>query len=182
MLTAGLTYGQSGPVSRAASAPREFEAVSVKPYLPKGAISEGCNSHSDPLMLGLTGCTLKQLVRMAYALKGYQLPATKPAWIDTDRYVIQGRTVAPATEAEKMPMLQAVLASRFQLIVRRQSRDGPVYLLQLASHGSRLQAASSTKQCGSVYARQGTLKSDCLSLDDFAEVLQEFVFSRTVRC
>ncbi len=165
MLGAALVYGQS-----------EFEAVSVKPYRPRGPISEGCNSHSDPLLTVLTGCTLKQLVILAYDLKNYQLQTRGSAWIETEKYVIQARSAMAASEAERMRMLQPVLVSRFHLIFRRQPRDGPVLLLQLTSHEARLQPASNTKQCGSLNVRQGTLKSDCLTLDDFAEALQEFVF------
>ena len=165
ILAAGIVYGQS-----------EFDAVSIKPYLPKGPISEACNSHSDPLMTALTGCTLKQLILKAYDLKAYQLQAKGPPWIETDQYVIQARGAGPAGEAERNRMLQPVLATRFHLVVHRRAHEGPVYLLQVSSHGSRLEAASNTKQCGSVSVRPGILKSDCLSLDDFAEVLQEFVF------
>jgi len=157
------------------TANREFDAVSVKPYLPKGPISEGCDSHSDPVMLALVGCTLKDLVDQAYALKSYQGQAKGPAWIETDRYVIQARNAKPTTETEMMRMLQTVLAARFHLIVHWETRQTPAYLLEATNGGPKLQAASNTNRCGVVNVRQGTLKSDCLSLDDFAEALQEFV-------
>jgi uncharacterized protein (TIGR03435 family) len=149
--------------------------VSVKPYLPKGPISEGCDSHSDPVMLALVGCTLTDLVDLAYDLKSYQVQAKGPAWIETDRYVIQARTTTPATETETMRMLQPVLAARFHVIAHWEARQAPVYVLEATNGGLKIQPASNTSRCGVVNVRQGTLKSDCLSLDDFAEALQEFV-------
>ncbi len=165
----------SAPPAQAAPAPREFDTVSVKPYLPQGIIAQACNSHSDPLMLTLVGCTLQDLVDLAYGLKSYQAPANGPAWIETDRYVIQARSTTPASGLDMMRMLQSVLAARFHLSVRWESRQAPVYLLEATSHGPKLQAASKTNHCGSVNVRQGTFQSDCLSMDDFAEALQEFV-------
>jgi uncharacterized protein (TIGR03435 family) len=171
-----LNVPQSQAQSRARdTANREFDAVSVKPYLPKGPISEGCDSHGDPGMLALVGCTLKDLVDLAYGLKSYQSQAKGPAWIETDRYAIQARSTTPATEAGMMRMLQPVLAARFHLIVHWEARQASVYVLEAANGGPKLQPASNTSRCGVVNVRQGTFKTDFLTLDDFAEALQEFV-------
>src|SRR5580658_7124474 len=102
MLVVVLAYGQSG--QPAPQAQREFDAVSIKPYEPKGPLSEGCNSRGDPVMLTRTGCTLEQLVEQAYDLKLYQVYVRAPAWVDSDRYVIQARLAAPATDDEMMRM------------------------------------------------------------------------------
>jgi len=171
-----LNAPQSQAQSRAADAAlREFDAVSVKPYLPKGPLSEGCDSHSDPVRLALVGCTLKDLVDLAYNLKSFQVHVKGPAWIETDRYVIQASSAAPVTEPEMMRMLQPVLTERFHLSVRWEADQAPVYLLRVANHGPKLQPASNTRQCGSVSVHPGAFKSDCLSIDDLAEGLQEFV-------
>jgi uncharacterized protein (TIGR03435 family) len=118
---------------------------------------------------------LEQLVQLSYDLKKYQVQVKGAAWIATDPYVIQARIPTPVTEPERMRMLQSALAARFHLSVHRETRPAPVYLLQVANHGPRLQPASQTAPCGRVNIRQGTFQSDCLSLDDFAEALQEFV-------
>jgi bla regulator protein BlaR1 len=164
----GLLRGQNASVS-------EFDVVSVKPYAPPGAISEACNSHSDPAMLTLVGCTLKDLVHLAYDLKNYQLQPKGPSWIETDRFVIQAHSSAPATQHELLRMLQPVLATRFRLSIHWADRQAPVYLLQTARQGPKLEPASKTNQCGAVNLRPTTFKSDCLTLDDFAEALQEFI-------
>lgn len=162
------------------TAQREFDAVSVKPYLPKGPISEACDSHSDPIRLGRVGCTLKQLVEEAYGLKSYQVRVKGPAWIEADRYAIQARTPTPAAEPEMLRMLQPVLAARFHLNVHWEAHRAPAYLLQVASHGPKLQPASKTNQCGVVNLRETALKADCLTIDDFAEALELVLKDRPV--
>lgn len=159
-----------------AQPPREFDAFAVRPYRPLGAISESCNSHNDPVRLNLVGCTLRQLVQLAYHLKPYQTPLSGPAWIDTDRFVVEARTAAPAKNAEMMQMLQATLSASFHMTVRWVDRDGPAYLLQVAKSGLKLQPATKTNHCGQIDLRETTFKAECLTLDDFAEALQEFAF------
>lgn len=154
---------------------REFDAVSIKPYAPSGPPYEGCNSHSSPVTLGRTGCSLKSLVRMAYGLKDYQLILKGPAWIESDKYVIQARTTTPAGEPEMMRMLQPVLTARFHMRLRWETRQSPTYLLQVASHGPKLQQATKTTKCGEVNVRQNAVWADCLSIDDIADVLEQSI-------
>jgi uncharacterized protein (TIGR03435 family) len=168
VLAGGLACGQSSPQ-------REFDVVSIKPYLPAGTTSEACNPHGDPVTLTRTGCTLEQLVKLAYDLKPYQVQVKGPAWVDSDRYVIQARLTRPSTQAEMLRMLQPVLAARFHLSSHWENRQAPAYSLQVASHGPKLSPAVNTKQCGAVLAREGILKSDCLTIDDLADTLESFV-------
>ncbi len=97
-----LTIGFMNPSRGQAQPPssREFDAVSIKPYVPERPPYEGCNSHSSAVTFGRTGCSLKALVRQAYNLKDYQLLVKGPAWIENDKYVIQARTTrATASES-----------------------------------------------------------------------------------
>jgi uncharacterized protein (TIGR03435 family) len=155
---------------------REFEAVSVKLYEPKSPPYEACNNHSDPVMFRLVGCSLRILVEHAYDLKSYQMSPKGPAWIDTDRFVIQAHSSAPASRAEMMKMLQPVLADRFHLTVHWQDRQAPALLMEAAGRGLKLPPASKTDHCGEVNLRATTLHTDCLTLDDFAELLQQSFF------
>jgi uncharacterized protein (TIGR03435 family) len=172
LCAAGVLYGQN-PATPPAQ--REFEAVSIKPYEPKGPISEACNPRGDPVMLTRTGCTLEQLVQEAYDLKPYQVHVKGPAWAETDRYVIQARLAAPAKDAEMMQMLQSVLTAHFHLSVHWENRDGSVYLLQTSGRGPKLSPATNTAKCGQVSVREGIVKADCVTIDDIAEVLEQFV-------
>jgi uncharacterized protein (TIGR03435 family) len=154
---------------------REFEVASIKPYLPQGPLYEACNPRIDPLMVRLTGCTLKNLVLLAYDLKGYQVPDQGPEWTNTDRYVVQARSTTPANRRELMRMLQPMLAARFGLKVHWELRQGPVYFLDVASHGLKLRPATRKDHCGEINIRSNSLWADCVSMDGFAEDLQNLV-------
>ena len=149
----------------------EFEAVSVKPYRPQG-VTEACNQHNDPGMLNLVGCTLRQLVKLSYDLKTYQMSVGGASWIDNDRFVIQARTGAPANHRQMMEMLQPVLADRFRLKVHWADREGPAYLLEVASRGLKLHPVTKTDHCGEVNVRETKIWADCVTMDDIVEVLQ----------
>jgi uncharacterized protein (TIGR03435 family) len=165
-LAPGLLVGQ--PV-------REFEAVSVKPYRPQGPPFESCNQHNNPGMLNMVGCTLRQFVKLAYNLKPYQMAPGVAPWIDDDRFVIQARASSPANNRQMMEMLQPVLADRFRLKIHWTDREGPAYLLEVASHGLKLQPATKTNHCGEVNVRDTKLWADCLSIDDIVDVLQDLL-------
>jgi uncharacterized protein (TIGR03435 family) len=173
----GILRAQSGTPD---AVMREFEVASIKPYLPQGPPYQMCNLRSDPMRLSLTGCTLTGLVRWAYDLKAFQLPAQGPAWTDTDRYVIEARSTTPATKPELMRMLQPMLAARFGLKVHWELRQGPVYFLKVANHGLKIPLATRKDHCGEVNIRPNSLWSDCDSTDDFAEDLQEILKDRPV--
>jgi len=173
LMLAGGTLA-SGQPERPASGQREFDVVSVKPYAPLGRI-EACNPHDNAAMFMRTGCTLEQLVRQAYALKPYQVQMKGPQWISSDRYVIQARLAEPATRPEMLRMLQPVLAERFHLSVHWEDGEAPVYLLQVAAHGPKLSPATSTNQCGAVFVGEGVMRSDCLTINDLADELEQAV-------
>jgi uncharacterized protein (TIGR03435 family) len=96
-------------------------------------------------MLTRTGCTLEQLVKQAYDLKPYQVHVKGPAWVDSDRYVIQARLAEPATQPEMMRMLLPIRAAHFYLSVHWENRQAPVYILQVAAHGPKLAPATNTR-------------------------------------
>jgi uncharacterized protein (TIGR03435 family) len=75
--------------------------------------------------------TLRMLIRAAYAPQ-FQTQGTiigGPTWLDTDRFDITAR-IDPSVSADTVRLMaQALLADRFSLVLRRESRDLPVYAL-----------------------------------------------------
>src|SRR5438874_1321408 len=72
-----------------------------------------------------------------------------PAWMDTDLWEIQAKaaedSVPPSSPADDNSkpdtialMLQSLLEERFQLRLRHEMRDFPVYLLTVGKGGSKL--------------------------------------------
>ena len=84
----------------------------------------------------------------------YQLPANQivglPKWADTQRFNIEATVEGSATPSQRRLMLQAFLAERFKLMVRRERTDFPVYALVMATPGKlgpRLRPYSSDETC-----------------------------------
>ena len=164
-VAAGLLWGQPPP---------EFDAVSIRPYDPKGPPFEACNWHGDPGRLRLVGCSVRALAALAYDLKTYQWPAG-PTWMDSERFVVEAHTTEPLSREKMMHMLQPVLADRFHLRVHWADRVSPVFLLRTAGRGLKLPAATKTDRCGVIMLQLTFVQADCVTMDDIADVLQESI-------
>jgi uncharacterized protein (TIGR03435 family) len=117
----------------------------------------------DPARVDISDMTLYGLVTWAYDLScrphaGSYLLSGGPAWTKSDGYDIQanlpegppsftasqidvggGRTSTQQTMTPRFRrMLQALLADRFKLVLRRETRNVPVYVLRQAPGGAKL--------------------------------------------
>jgi uncharacterized protein (TIGR03435 family) len=142
-----------------ALAPRHFDVVSVKPCkATDGGGGRGLGGgarNASPGRLDLKCQTVMDLVRKAYVqfADGQRTPPGRsvpvsggPAWIASDRYDIDATAEdAPGQAMMSGPMLQALLENRFQLKIRRETREVPVYALAVAKGGPKLQAAQPGK-------------------------------------
>jgi uncharacterized protein (TIGR03435 family) len=83
---------------------------------------------------------LKDLIRTAYEVKGYQITGAYSlgSLVDDQRFNIQATMPAGATEKQVPQMLQALLAERFKLVIRRETKDQSVYALVVAKGGPKL--------------------------------------------
>lgn len=94
--------------------------------------------------LEMTNLTLKNIVQEAYGIKYYQLSGG-PAWLDNDRFDIVAKAAGDASRAEMMPMLQTLLADRFQLKVHHEPKEGNVYALVIGKNGLKLKESNEDK-------------------------------------
>ncbi len=88
--------------------------------------------------------TLRVLIAAAYDLKDYQISGT-PEWAGSLLFDVDARTPGDAalTQEQVRPMLQSLLADRFQLKLHRESKEFPVYYLMPSKKGMGLKAAGS---------------------------------------
>ena len=143
----------NAPPVRAQSdaAPRlAFEVASVK--LNKS--SESRNWGFDYLPGGrfkATNLSLDWIIGEAYHVSPWSARLSGgPEWIGSDRYDIEA-TAAPdaipqglsakAREDKMRLMLRTLLADRFKLVIRRESKELPVYTVVVAKNGLKLQRA-----------------------------------------
>ena len=71
------------------------------------------------------------LIGSAYSVPNNRVLETPP-WADEERYVIEALAEGLSSLVQARPLLLALLRDRFKLEARRETRELPVYLLQLA--------------------------------------------------
>jgi uncharacterized protein (TIGR03435 family) len=136
------------PQAKPAAQP-EFEVASVKPN------NSGNPSTRVRLVpdVNVENATLKALVLLAYDVKEFQVSGG-PGWIDTERYDIQAKAVAPSMDEKgrllQRQRLQTLLQERFKIAFHRETKELPVYELTVAKSGLKLRPLK---------------EGDCIALD-----------------
>lgn len=107
---------------------------------------------TSPDRLSLNCMAVPALIRTAYVTFAgghFNNPATTqnpeiegiPKWAESQRYTINAASEAkPGQEMMRGPMLAALLEERFQLKIRREVRDVPVYDMTVAKGGLKLKS------------------------------------------
>jgi uncharacterized protein (TIGR03435 family) len=146
VMGAPLIHAQSRPEASLA-----FEAASVKPN--KSPDFRGMAWHFLPGgRLTATNVPLRNLIAMAYNLPFQSMRLSGgPAWSGTERYDVEatagpgaippGSTVKQRDDNTRL-MLQNLLADRFKLVLRRETRELPAYVVVVAKNGLKLQKSS----------------------------------------
>ena len=84
-------------------------------------------------------------------MTAYGLPVNQvlgPQWIEADRFDITAKVPPGATKEQVNVMLQNLLADRFKLVMRTETKEVPVYAVTVAKGGPKLQkAAVEEKDC-----------------------------------
>lgn len=115
-----------------------LEVASVKPS--RNATADS-NIDSVRGRLTATNITVRELIRLAYGVKDYQI-GRAPGWIDSQRFDIAAKSVSAKTgslDDEKL-LVRELLVDRFQLSTHREAKQMPVYLLVVAKDGPKLAA------------------------------------------
>jgi uncharacterized protein (TIGR03435 family) len=93
--------------------------------------------------------TIKEVIEFAYDIKSDNRLSGGPNWINSEKYDIEAKEEdSPVERLEKLPadqyigpvrlMVQGLLADRFKLKVRCETKELPVYALVLAKNGPKL--------------------------------------------
>jgi uncharacterized protein (TIGR03435 family) len=143
------TTPHSAGSGQPAAAPA-FEVASIKPYqLPPNAFAFGANGSAVRISGNrvTTRGSLINLVIAAYNVKDFQVSSAS-GWADKlDRdqlFDITAKTEGESapTLDQVRPMLQTLLADRFQLKLHRENKELPVYDLVVGKNGSKLKESA----------------------------------------
>jgi uncharacterized protein (TIGR03435 family) len=178
-----LVTGWAQPQPPAAATGSEFDVASVKELdrsLRPGEYDLSfVGTSGNPFKISgnritVTG-TLRAFIADAYHIKDYQLGAT-PDWAGTQLYAITANAPGDAapTQDQVRPMLQALLADRFQLKFHRETKELPVYHLIQAKKTSMFKPAGAdeTFQWDLTPQPDGRLRSKATkeSIGDFVQL------------
>jgi len=122
----------------------QFEVASVKPN-PSAPFPGRMGAHVNisPGRLVARGESLKELVVDAYGIEDYQVTGG-PDWIASARFDVEAKPSGAATREQLLPMLQALLADRFQLAFHRETRQLAVYTLVVSKGAPKFKPATNT--------------------------------------
>jgi uncharacterized protein (TIGR03435 family) len=139
------TQGQTTPLDLSKF---EYEVASFKPNKGDGSMTR---IQTAPDAFTGSNITLQMLVTMAYGIQNYQLEGA-PSWLSSERFDVDAKIESSVADSLKnlsaddrnlarQHMMQALLADRLKLTIRRESKELPVYLLVIGKNGSKLKEA-----------------------------------------
>lgn len=85
----------------------------------------------------LTAVPTRRLIQLAYGVREFQISG-EPSWVNDERYDVDAKAEGTTSSDQIRVMLQALLADRFKLAVRRETRTGRVYDLVPARGGLKI--------------------------------------------
>jgi uncharacterized protein (TIGR03435 family) len=128
-----------------------FEVASIKvartpepgPFFSLIPMTPGERMSVDGSRVDIRFFSLYTLIVKAYGLKQYELSG--PEWMVSQRFDIAAKIPDGVSKGRVPEMLQALLAERFKLSVRRESKEMAVYALVVGKNGTKLRE-SPTKE------------------------------------
>ncbi|HEY1494462.1 MAG TPA: TIGR03435 family protein [Candidatus Solibacter sp.] len=117
-----------------------FDVASVKPS--RQTLGRDADKPVVFSASGLTGrnVTLKRLIVEAYNVQPHQVVGG-PKWLEDSEYDIDAKTDSPAAKQQLRLMLRTLLAERFRLALRSETKELHVYELLIDKGGPKIQPA-----------------------------------------
>jgi uncharacterized protein (TIGR03435 family) len=154
VLSTGAAFGQAPapPVraGEAAESPR-FEIADVHVSPRAEWVKTAANRMQGGILNGgryeLRRATMLDLITVAYAVDAVKISGG-PSWLDYDRFSIAAKA-PPGTRPETLRlMLQSLLADRFKLAVKQDTRPAPAWVLSAAGAQPKLKPAENSSASG----------------------------------
>jgi uncharacterized protein (TIGR03435 family) len=101
-----------------------FEVVSIKPN--RSGTAGLTLQRPSPSTLVATNIPLAAFIRSTFRIRPPQLIGA-PSWTETERYDIETRAGGNPTFEQFQQMMESLLADRFGMVARRETRQLPIY-------------------------------------------------------
>jgi uncharacterized protein (TIGR03435 family) len=160
--------GQSSPA---------FEVASVRPNRTVGGRASAEVSPGGERFTA-TNTSLGALIVIAYGVTPRQVSPLDS--ISHEKYDIQAKADRAVSRDQMLRMLQALLADRFKLKIRREMRELPAYALVVGKHGTKLHLSEqqlpwTLSRARGYEPKGGRMIFESESMPDFVSVLSTLV-------
>ena len=145
-LASGLLAQTPAPAARPA-----FEVASIKRNV---SASDNASVRAQPGgRVTVTNNSLRNIIRNAYNLQNFQIIGG-PDWINTERWDISAKAPDDAPPQQMLLMVRTLLADRFKLVVRNETRELPIFALVVSRSDNQLgpQLRRSSVDCAALFA------------------------------
>ena len=112
-----------------------FQVISIKPNV-SASFPAAPQTRPGGSFVAMN-TTLDRIIRFAFDVPDYRLTGG-PDWVRGDRFDIQAKAGEEVSPDQMRRMVQALLAQRFQLAIRRESRQMSIYDLRLVRNDKQL--------------------------------------------
>jgi uncharacterized protein (TIGR03435 family) len=156
MRTALFTFAAILCLARAAFPQPAFEVATIKPFDTSNGVMDAGVKVNPGGRLVVHAEPLKALIMAAYDIGYWQLSGGE-AWMEKDVYDVEAKPAAQSGDyslrhtrfgigdERVRQMLQALLADRFELELRRETKTGDIYLLEKSGKTLQLKPAKYTE-------------------------------------
>jgi uncharacterized protein (TIGR03435 family) len=147
-----------------------FEVASIRPAAP-GARGGGIEITPGG-RFSATNVSLRALLKYGYGIRDFQI-SQAPNWFDSQRYDVLAKAEPEAGEDRIKLMVQNLLAERFELKLRRDSKEMQAYVLTVSKNGAKIQPVQ-TGDTGRVSRKGvGAIAGAKASMTQLAEALSD---------
>jgi uncharacterized protein (TIGR03435 family) len=130
--------------------------------------------------IDLPAATLNSLIGFAYGVQENMIVGS-PKWATTELYDIVAKSPTPDPSPDVIrQMTQTLLADRFKLVIRRENRDAPAYVLSRGKRPLRMQKGDGGRQqCNWSPTDDGLQRRDChnMTMAEFARQMLGLAFA-----
>jgi uncharacterized protein (TIGR03435 family) len=154
----------------AAQVPEEqvrFDVASVKPHLDSGDTRVGIEENEG--FVRIINLPLQAVIAIAFDVRGTNVDG--PAWLERRRFDITARPPEGYQRRQLPAALRNLLADRFKLVARRETREGRGYALRVQDGGPRLQ--ESTGPHTFLTGRPGLIAGNGRSIGEIVPLLSQ---------
>jgi uncharacterized protein (TIGR03435 family) len=114
-------------------------------------------------------CSVRSLIALAYSVQGRSISGSN--LLDSALYEVVAKTDHEVSHEQLAQMLQTLLADRFKLAVRHDSKVEPVYTLTVAASGSKLKDSSADGTSGCEMGANRTTKCSKTTMSSLSTYL-----------